>query len=114
MAAVFDDTVPGADGRPGWSAPYFGGDPLVIDDVSDYADGKACLTNSRTIQFIHPLGAIVAALLAAGMQIDAIREHPGITWRAFSCLMQDSAGLWRWPDRDWLPLALTINASRAL
>jgi hypothetical protein len=84
----------------------------VIDDASDYADGTAQLANSRTVQFVHPLGAIVGALLGAGLRIDAIREHAGITWKQFSCLVQDEAELWRWPDRDWLPLAVTVEASR--
>jgi SAM-dependent methyltransferase len=112
VAAVLDDSVPGVDGRPGWFAPYFGGEPLLIDDASDYADGTARLVNSRTVQFIHPLGGIVGALLGAGLRIEAIREHPGITWQQFSCLVQDELGLWRWPDRDWVPLAVTMEASR--
>lgn len=112
VAAVFNDSAPGSGGRPGWFAPYFGSEPLLIDDASDYANDVARLVNSRTVQFVHPLSAIIGALLAAGLQIDAVVEHPGITWQQFSCLTQDKDGLWCWPDRPWLPLALTIKASK--
>ena len=58
---VFDDQAPEAAGRPGWFAPYFLRDPLEIDDPSDYADPHAQLQNARTVQFMHPLAAILAA-----------------------------------------------------
>ena len=85
---------------------------MLLDDASDYADGAARLTNSRTIQFLHPLGAIVGALLAAGLRLDALVEHPGLTWKQIPCLVQDKNGLWCWPDRPWFPLALTIKATK--
>ena len=111
-ALVFDDCVPGSDGRPGWFAPYFEAAPLHIDDASDYADPAARLRNSRTVQFMHPLSGILGALAAAGMRLDWLHEHPRLTWQAFRCLVEDAEGCWTWPDEPWFPLALSLGATR--
>ena len=41
---------------PGFFVPYFHSEPLILDDPTDYADPDARLTNSRTCEWIHPLG----------------------------------------------------------
>ena len=61
-ALVFDDLAAGADGMPGWFAPYFGRAPIEIDEADDYANREAVLENTREIGFLHPLGDVVAAL----------------------------------------------------
>ena len=109
-ASVFDDDV-AVEGKPGWFAPYFGGE-LVIDDARDYADAAARLTNSRTHQFMHPLSTMVGAVLDAGLRLDFLHEHARLPWRMFSVLVRDPDGLWTWPDRPWLPLAFSLQASR--
>ncbi len=113
VAAVFDDQAPDASGRPGWFAPYFLREPLEIDDPSDYADPQAKLRNARTVQFMHPLTAILGALSAAGLRLEWLHEHPRLTWQQFSCLVQDEERCWVWPDRPWFPLALSLSASKA-
>jgi hypothetical protein len=30
----------------------------------------------------------------------------------FTCLIQDNAGFYRWPDRPWLPLAFSLRATK--
>lgn len=111
-AAVLDDSVAAAAGRPGWFAPYFEASPLVIDDASDYADPVARLENARTVQFMHPLGEIVGSLLAAGLRLDRMTEHPRITWQAFQQLVQDAEGCWTWPDRPWFPLSVSLDMTK--
>ena len=44
---IFDDSVAGARGMPGWFAPYFQQGALVLDDARDYANPTARLTNTR-------------------------------------------------------------------
>ncbi len=110
VASVFDDEG-AANGKPGWYAPYFGGE-LVSDDTRDYADATACLSNSRTHQFMHPLSAIVGAILDAGLRLDFLHEHARLPWRMFSTLVRDADGLWTWPDHPWLPLAFSLQATR--
>jgi SAM-dependent methyltransferase len=111
-AMVLDDAVSQPDGRPGLLRPYFHSEPLLIDDPTDYADLDARLTNSRTCEWIHPLGSVVSALIAAGLRLDWLREHDAITWRMFNCLVEGPDGLFRWPDKPWLPLSYSLQASK--
>jgi hypothetical protein len=111
IAYVFDDAIRGADGRPGFFAPYFLRAPIIGNDPRDYADPTARLANSRTYNWIHPLGVLVTALIASGLTLDWLHEHDAVTWRMFECLVQD-AELYRWPDKPWLPLAFSLLATR--
>ncbi len=112
-ALVFDDAVSQPDGRPGFFLPYFHSEPLVLEDATDYADPDARLTNARTCQWIHPIGAVVTALISAGLRLDWLHEHDAITWRMFRCLIEGPDGLYRWPDKPWLPLAYSLQATRS-
>jgi SAM-dependent methyltransferase len=110
-AMVLDDAAPQADGNPGFLVPYFHSEPLVFDQTSDYADRTAQLTNSRTYEWIHPLGTVVTALIAAGLRLDWLHEHDAIAWPLFNCLIKGDDGLFRWPDKKWLPLAYSLLAT---
>lgn len=111
-AMVLDDATPLPDGRPGFFAPYFHADPLMIDEAGDYVDQEARLANATTCQWIHPLGDIVTGLIQAGLTLRWLHEHPAVTWRMFACLKEDLAGLFHWPDRPWLPLAFSLRADK--
>ncbi len=111
-ALVFDDVAATADGRPGFFAPYFLPDALVLDDATDYADPEARLQNARQHSFMHPLGAVLTALLDAGLRLDFVHEHDAVPWRMFACLVAHAGGLYRWPDRPWLPLSFSLRASK--
>lgn len=100
------------DGRPDWFAPYFGRQPIAYDDPTDYANPEARLANSRQVAFLHPVSDILNALQAAGLQLQWLNEHPRIAWRMFRCLVQDADGMWTWPEKAWLPLALSLRAVR--
>jgi SAM-dependent methyltransferase len=113
-AAVFDGLAnPGdTEARPGWLMPYFGRAPQVFDDLTDYADPSARLVNSRTVSWLHPLADILGALRDAGLQLDWLHEHPRLTWQLFPGLVREADGLWTWPGRPWLPLAVSLRAVR--
>jgi len=111
-ALVFDDLAAEPDGRPGWFAPYFRTEPVVIDDAGDYVDEDARLSNTRTYSWMHPLGSIVGALIEAGLTLRWLREHPEATWRMFRMLEKGDDGLWRWPDKPWFPLSFSLRAER--
>lgn len=112
-ALVFDDQA-GADGegRPGWFIPYFHRAPFLFDEPQDYADPEARLANSRTVQWLHGVADIVAALHGAGLRLDALREHPAVAWQMFRSLVPAGPGLWTWPDKAWLPLGLSFRATK--
>ncbi len=98
--------------RPGWLIPYLQAAPQTFDDPTDYADPQARLANSRTVEWMHPLSAILDALRRAGLRLDCLQEHPRLTWRLFPGLVQDAERMWRWPEREWLPLAVSLRAVR--
>ncbi|MGH6904869.1 MAG: class I SAM-dependent methyltransferase, partial [Geminicoccaceae bacterium] len=113
-ALVLDDAAPGQGDMPGWYAPYFLREPLVLDDPCDYADEGARLRNARTYAWVHPLGEIVSALIDAGLTLRWLHEHDAVPWRMFKLLVRDASGMYRWPERSWLPLAFSLRAERAL
>lgn len=112
-AYVFDDATRAGDGMPGWFVPYFDPQPLGLDDPSDYSDPTARLTNSRTYEWIHPLGSIVEALRSQGMRIDFLREHSTVPWRMFGMLREEAGGMFGWPEKRWLPLSFSLQATAA-
>jgi SAM-dependent methyltransferase len=111
-AMVFDDTAKLPDGRPGYFAPYFSREPVVMEEAHDYIDETATAVNATTYTWVHPLAEIISALLEAGMTLDWLHEHDAVTWHMFDVLVQGADGLWRWPDKPWLPLAFSLRATR--
>ena len=110
-AYVFDDATRSADGMPGLFAPYFSREPVVDTEGSDYVDPTARLANAAIYNWIHPLGNVVTTLIASGMTLDWLHEHDAIPWRMFGVLVKDASGLYRWPDKPWLPLAYSLVAT---
>ncbi|MBX9472879.1 class I SAM-dependent methyltransferase [Microcella sp.] len=120
-AFVFDEPLPNApaallDDGPALFPParygYFDETPLDIDEDGDYADPDARVANSRTIEFMHPLGSTVTALIDAGLSIDFLHEHDAVPWQMFSVLERRGDGLWAWPRTAWLPLGMSLAATR--
>lgn len=109
-ALVFDDAGPRMDNLPGYYAPYFSREPILEDDDRDYADVSARLRNTRTYTWIHPLSDIITGLLEAGLALNWLHEHACLPWRMFETLVKDHEGMYRWPDKPWLPLAFSLKA----
>ncbi|HEY0421098.1 MAG TPA: class I SAM-dependent methyltransferase [Acetobacteraceae bacterium] len=112
-ALVLDDATPLPDGMPGFFMPYFQREPLIVDDATDYADPAAQLRNTRQYFFLHGLGDTVTALLGAGLRLDFLHEHDSVAWRMFKCLTEGPDGMFRWPEKAWLPLSFSLRATRA-
>jgi SAM-dependent methyltransferase len=110
-ALVFDDAAGTAD-RPGWLVPYFEAAPVVLEATEDYANPAANLTATRETTWMHPLSAVIGALIDAGLRLERFEEHPRIPWRMFRGLTRDAEGLWAWPDRPWLPLGYTLVCAK--
>jgi SAM-dependent methyltransferase len=111
-AMVFDDAAVLPDGRPGYFAPYFSREPVVMEEAHDYIDETATVANATTYTWVHPLGEVISGLLEAGMTLDWLHEHDAVTWHMFDVLVTGADGLWRWPDKPWLPLAFSLRATR--
>jgi SAM-dependent methyltransferase len=111
-AYVLDDREAQADGRPGFFAPYFSRDAVVVEETHDYVDESATVANAATHTWIHPLGDLVTALIEAGLRLDWLHEHDAITWRMFKQLVEGNDRQFRWPDKPWLPLSFSLQATR--
>ncbi|WP_170984821.1 bifunctional 2-polyprenyl-6-hydroxyphenol methylase/3-demethylubiquinol 3-O-methyltransferase UbiG [Roseomonas sp. AR75] len=110
VARVLGDPATAAPGFPGWACSYFETGPIEFDDPTDYQDPEAHLANSRTVEFQHGLAGILGALRGAGLAMERLEEHPRLIWQPFPGCVQDADGLWTWPDKPWLPLALVLRA----
>jgi SAM-dependent methyltransferase len=112
VALVFDDARRLSDGMPGYFAPYFQRDPVVIEDPTDYADRTARLRSTLQYNWMHPIGSVITALLDTGLRLDWFHEHNAVAWKMFEMLVEGPDGLYRWPDKPWLPLAFSLRATR--
>ena len=63
-------------------------------------------------EWLHPLSDILNGLIDAGLTLDWLHEHAQVPWRMFQMLEQRADGDWHWPDRPWLPLGLSLQATR--
>lgn len=112
-AFVFDEATRTPDGMPGWFAPYFSRDPIVETVERDYIDAEAQFAHPTIHTWIHPLGDVVTGLIEAGMRLDWLHEHDAVPWAMFRILATGEDGLYRWPDKPWLPLAFSLMATRS-
>jgi hypothetical protein len=70
------------------------------------------LDNAITYTWVHPIGELVTKLIESGMTLNWLNEHDGVPWQIFQILAKDPNGLYRWPDKPWLPLAFSLVATR--
>jgi SAM-dependent methyltransferase len=107
---VYDSATKAADGMPGWYVPYLGREPSRMDTPGTYADPAVWMTNTETVEFLHPVSDIVAGLEDAGLRVERFREHDSIVWKSFDILVEAERFGYRWPDRPWLPLSMSLRA----
>lgn len=111
IVSAFDDEFSSAPDMPTFFWPYFSKKPLIDDAGQDYASGVQ-LKSGNLHEWLHTTGDIVTALLEAGLTITMLREHDGVPWQAYGCLVEGPDRLHRWPDKPWLPLAISIKAEK--
>ncbi len=106
---------PCADGLLSIGFPYFERtEPMVWDEPGTYVETDVTLTHSRTHQWNHGLGEVIAAVLAAGMEVTGLVEHQSVPWEALPGQMTSlDNGEWQLSDRPWrLPHSYTMQAGR--
>jgi SAM-dependent methyltransferase len=110
-AFVFDDAE--GEPMPVLTFPYdTDGVADVLDEGSDYADREAVLENTRTFEWMHPLSEVVTALRDTGLALEFLHEHYEVPFQMFAALEPASRGMYRWPDRKWLPLAVSLGFTK--
>jgi SAM-dependent methyltransferase len=78
-----------------------------------YADGSSPNQTGETIQWKHPLGAVVTALVKAGLAIEELRELDRDVLQRWPFMERDADGLFRMPaGQPSMPLMYTLRARR--
>ncbi len=70
--------------------------------------------HNRSVEWVHPLGAVVGALLAEGLVIEALHERVETLYPRWPFLRRDAAArVYRFPDgAPEIPLIYTVRARR--
>lgn len=113
VAMALDQDQPGSPIAP--AHDYFqGAGPLVNFAPTSYTADPNRLAHTEMHEWVHPLGAVVSALIAAGLTLEWLHEHDSIAWRMFACLEEEPDHMWRlpagWPS---LPLSYSLRARKA-
>jgi len=77
---------------------YAPGSAQRFDEATTYAGDGRELENKTTYEWLHSLGEVLDALIAAGMRITGVREHDTIPWPAVPCMIATGDGMFRLPD----------------
>ncbi|MGW1076123.1 class I SAM-dependent methyltransferase [Streptomyces sp. NPDC002537] len=64
----------GSDGST-WAEDYFAGGPLMYEETGTYTDRTAATRHNRAVEWQHPIGEVVSAVTAAGLQLEFLREY---------------------------------------
>jgi SAM-dependent methyltransferase len=87
--------------------------PLEFSNATTYTGDPTIMTHQSTREWIHPLSAILGALIDAGLTIVMFREHEVLPWRGVSILVPASDRLWRLPDgHPRIPLSISVRAKK--
>jgi SAM-dependent methyltransferase len=87
--------------------------PLEFSDATTYTGDPTIMTHQSTREWIHPLSAILGALIDAGLTIVMFREHEVLPWRGVSSLVPASDRLWRLRDgHPRIPLSISVRAKK--
>jgi SAM-dependent methyltransferase len=93
---------------------YREGETLAWEEAGSYADRDAVTVHNRSVEWVHPLGAVVGALLAEGLVLDALHERVETLYPRWPFLERDArARVFRFPEGSpEIPLMYTVRARR--
>jgi hypothetical protein len=87
--------------------------PLEFNNATTYAGDATVMTHQATREWIHPLSAILGALIDAGLTIAMFREHEVLPWQGVPMLVQAPDRFWRLPDgHPRIPLSFSVKAKK--
>jgi SAM-dependent methyltransferase len=90
---------------------YFDAGGQEVDYQHTYTDGPP-MTNTRQVQWQHPLGEVLTALAGAGLRLDFFHEHEVTLFPRFPVL-ESSDGEYRFPaGHPRVPLLYSLRATR--
>jgi SAM-dependent methyltransferase len=89
--------------------------PLEFSDATTYTGDTTVMTHQSIRNWIHPLSAILGALIDAGLTIIMFREHEVLPWQGVPMLVPSADGRWRLPDgHPRIPLSFSVRAKKTV
>jgi SAM-dependent methyltransferase len=86
---------------------------LRFDTVGTYTDGDFVPGHGAQVEWVHPIGDVVTALIGAGLTIELLHEHDFTYWPRWPFLERRDDGLYRFPSgHPVLPLLYSVRASK--
>lgn len=104
FASVLDDELSA-------TLPYFHDQPLMVEEAGSYADADAPTTHNRVYEWTHGLGAVVSALIGAGLRIELLHEHDFTLYPRWPFLEVGPRGYEMPAGRPALPLMYSLRAA---
>ena len=78
-----------------------------------YADAQAVTEHNRSVEWNHGLGAVVSALVAAGLRVEFLHEHDHTLFAVWPFLEREADGTYRLPKgTPSLPLMYSLLGSK--
>ncbi len=91
---------------------YREGEPLVWEEGGSYADRSAVTVHNRSTEWVHPVGAVVSALLERGLVIERFAEWEDTHYPRWPFLERDGR-YWRFPEgAPSIPLMYSLTGRR--
>jgi len=98
---------------PCFEADYREGSAILDGSPGDYTDRELATLNNDTVEWVHPLGAVVTAIAHAGLVIEQVVERDETYFQRFPELIESSPGIWKFPqDRPQIPLSYSLRAHK--
>lgn len=93
---------------------YFQTAPLVFDADTTYSGEDTKLKNTRTHEFVHGIGAILTALMEAGLTLTYFKEHDSLAWAMWPKMIEGPDRMYRLPAGETnLPLSFSLKVRKA-
>ncbi|MEZ5926598.1 MAG: class I SAM-dependent methyltransferase [Hyphomicrobiaceae bacterium] len=111
FALVFEEIAGRLEPTYAWQTPR--NEPLVSDSPVTYTGVETPLVHRRAHEWMHPLSAIIAAVIHARLRLELLNEHELLPWKLFPMLEPAGGKLYRLPEgMVRFPLAFSLKAVR--
>lgn len=85
----------------------------VKERLGTYADGPALTEHPTSYEWRHDIGAVINALVGAGLRIERLRESELLPWPRWSSMITSGDGWFRLPEgQPRLPLLYALRARK--
>jgi SAM-dependent methyltransferase len=87
--------------------------PLEFTNETTYTGDPTVMAHQSTREWIHPLSAILGALIGTGLTIKMFHEHEVLPWQGLKMMVRSKSGHWRLPDgHPRFPLSISLRAQK--